>query len=171
MELSKSSIKNTIKKLQNIKNRTEQNMKLATIDLMNATYETLIKVLQENNLSKHINSINKEITFNGLGFRIWTNDWIIIFNEYGTGIKGQGTHPNSGDYQYNVKSQYKDEKGRWVYFNDDIDSFVTTSGMRAKHMFYDVQEALNKYAKEFYSSAINLAINDKQYQSFRNSLK
>lgn len=146
-------------------------MKLATIDLMNVTYDTLVKVLQVNNLSKHVSSINKELTNNGFGFRIWTTDMIIIFNEYGTGIKGEGTHPNPKDYKYNIQSEFKDENGRWVYYNDETGSYVTTSGMPAKHMFYDVEQALNKYAKQFYSTALNLALNDKQYQKFRNSLR
>lgn len=168
--LSTKSIQETIKKLQKIENRTEKNMILATKDLMEATYETLVKTFKENNLSGHVNSIHKELTNKGLGFRIWTNDWIVIFNEYGTGIKGQGTHPEP-KYQYNIDTEFKDEFGRWVYYNDDTNSFVTTSGMPAKHMFYDVQETLNKYAKEFYSTAISLSINDKQYQSFRKSLR
>lgn len=171
MNLSKKGIQETIKILQKINNRTEENMKLATKNLMEVTYETLVNVFNENNLSNHIESINKEITNNGLGFRIWTNDWIVIFNEYGTGIVGEGTHPKPNNYQYNVNTEFKDKFGRWVYFNENTNHFITTSGMPAKHMFYDVQELLNKYAKEFYSTAINLSLNDKQYQSFRNSLK
>lgn len=170
MELSKTSIQKTIKKLQNIKSRTSENMKLATIDLMGITFETLKKVLIANNLSNHIDEVKKEITNNGLGFRIWTTDMIIIFNEYGTGITGEGTHPEPKNYKYNVQSKFKDEKGRWVYYNDETLSYVTTDGMQAKHMFYDVEQALNSYASQFYSTAVNLALNDKQYQKFRKSL-
>lgn len=171
MNLSKKSIQEITKRLQNIENRTQENMKLATKDLMNVVYETLVKVFEANNLSSHIGSIKKEPDVDGLGFRIWTNDWVVIFNEYGTGIKGQGTHPKPKKYQYNMQSEFKDENGRWVYYNSTTESFVTTNGMIAKHMFYDVEEALNKYAKEFYSTAINQSLSNKKYQSFRTSLR
>lgn len=171
MQLSKKSIQETIAKVREIKNRTDENMKLATVSLMEATFESLVNVFKDNNLSNHINSLQKEINNNGYGFRIWTDDWIIIFNEYGTGIKGEGTHPNPSGYSYNIKTEYKDEFGRWVYYNDKTDSFITTSGMPAKHMFYDVEQLLKENAKEFYSTAVKLAINNEQYQTFRSSLR
>lgn len=170
IELSKKSIQEAISKLHQIKINTDENIKLATISLMNATYDSLVNVFRDNNLSNHISSIQKEIIDNGYGFRIWSNDWIVIFNEYGTGIKGEGTHPEPNGYSYNIKTDYKDEFGRWVYYNDDIGTFVTTSGMPAKHMFYDVEILLKENAKDFYSSAIKLAINNEQYQNFRGSL-
>ena len=170
MNLTSQSIQKTIQKLQKIENRTFENIKSATKDLMNITYDTLNKLFQENNLSEHIGNVSKELIDNGYGFKISTNDFIIIFNEYGTGVVGQGTHPKPNNYQYNIPSDSKDEFGRWVYKNK-YGEFKTTSGMEAKHIFYDIQELLDKYAKEFYSTAINLAIKDEQYQSFRNSLK
>lgn len=171
MQLSEKSIQEIIRKIQKIETRTDENMKLATKDLMEVAYSTLVKVYKENNLSNHISTIKKEITAKGFGFKIWTDDWVVIFNEYGTGVRGDGTHPDSGDYKYNVSSEFKDEFGRWIYYNDDLDSYITTSGMRAKHMFYDVEQAIRKYAKEFYSTAINLSLSDKAYQSFRESLR
>lgn len=138
---------------------------------MNATYESLVEIFKDNNLSGHVESINKEITDNGSGFRIWTNDWIVIFNEYGTGVKGEGTHPNPKGYTYNIKTKYKDELGRWVYFNNKTENFVTTSGMVSKHMFYDLEQILRENVKEFYNVALKLSINNKQYQAFRISLR
>lgn len=137
---------------------------------MEATYQTLCDVFKDNNLSNHINSIQKEISDNGTGFRIWCNDWIVIFNEYGTGVRGNGTHPNPDGYQYNIKSEYKDEFGRWIY-RDKYGKFHTTSGMGAKHMFYDVEQLLNELARDFYNNAVKLAINDEQYKAFRESLR
>lgn len=145
-------------------------MKLATIDLMNATLQALKDVFNENNLSNYIDTLQSEITDGGLGFRIWCNDWIVIFNEYGTGIKGEGTHPNPDGYQYNIKTEYKDEFGRWVY-KDKNGEFHTTAGMPAKHMFYDVEQMLKELAVDFYNVAVKRAINDEQYQSFRASLR
>lgn len=175
MELSKKSIQEVIQRLQRIENRTQENFMLATKDLMEATYQALVDVFNSNNLSNHINSINRELTNDGLGFRIWTNDWIVIFNEFGTGISGQGTYPSSTCYSYNSHKPTEKEielnipENHWIYYKDG--KFYITSGMPAKHMFYDVERLLNEYVKEFYQSAIKLAINDEQYQSFKASLR
>ena len=170
MDLSGKKIQEITKKLQNIENRIPENIKLATRDLMNVTYETLMQVFDANNLSNHKSAVQKDMIDNDMGFKIWTNDWVIIFNEYGTGIVGSGTHPNPKNYEYNKSSDSKDSQGRWIYFNEHANSYLTTSGMPAKHMFYDVEEAINKYAKEFYSSAINLALNNEKYHEFKKSL-
>ncbi len=170
IELSRKSIQNAIKELQKKENRIQENLILATQNLLEATLQALKDVFSDNNLSNHISSLNSEITNDGLGFRIWTNDWIVIFNEYGTGIKGTGTHPNPNGYQYNIKTEYKDELGRWVY-KDKYGEFHTTSGMPAKYMFYDVEQMLKELAKDFYNVAISRAINDEQYQAFKTSLR
>ena len=168
--LSPKSIQEATIQLQKIKNRFQQNIKLATYDLMNLSYNLMIEIFEKTNLSNHIKNLNKEIIGNGYGFKIWTDDWVVIFNEYGTGIIGSGTHPNPQNYQYNIQTSYKDKNGRWVYYNDDIESYISTYGMKAKHMFYDLEILLKEKMKEFYSIATECAINDEQYQSFRNSL-
>lgn len=171
INLSVQSLQEFQKKLQKIESRLKSNIKLATMDLMETTYELLIELYKNNNLKNHINTLHKEIISDGNGFRIWTNDWIVIFNEYGTGIIGSGTHPNSTGYQYNLQSQYKDKYGRWVYFNKKTESFITTKGMKAKHMYYDAEQIIKKYIGEYYNYAITCSVNDEQYQKFRNSLK
>ena len=171
MSLSKASIQESIKKIQRISDRLPKNIILATKDLMDASYDLLVEYYKKENLSNHISTLNKEIISDGYGFRLWTNDWIVIFNEYGTGVVGEGTHPDPKDYKYNIKTQYKDSTGKWVYFNDDLDSFITTRGMRAKHMFYDLEEQIKLYASKFYETAIECSLNDEQYQSFRESLR
>ena len=171
INLSIQTLQEVQKKLQKKENNLKNNIKLATIDLMETTYELLIELYKNNNLINHTNTLYRELIDDGNGFRIWTNDWIVIFNEYGTGVKGSGTHPNSMNYKYNIDSKYKDKNGKWVYFNKTIDSFVTTQGMVAKHMFYDAEEIIKRYIKDYYNHAITCTLNDEQYQSFRSSLR
>ncbi len=167
--MSTKSIQEAIARLQRVEIRTKENIRLATEDLMYATYNLLCNILKENNLSNHIGSIQVEITDGGFGFRIWTNDWIIIFHEYGTGIVGSNSpHPNptiSWVYDKNGHG----EKG-WKYRKKD-GTYGWTRGLPSKHIFYDVEQEIKKYAKDFYQTAINLAITDEQYQSFKNSLR
>ena len=166
--MSVKSIQEAIARLQRVENRTKENFILATSDLMNATYNLLCDILKENNLSNYISSINYEITDNGFGFRIWTNDWVLIFHEYGTGIVGSNNpHPNPTISWVYDKNEHG-EKG-WKYPKKD-GTYGWTRGLPSKHIFYDVEQEIRKYAKEFYQSAINLAITDEQYQNFRNSL-
>ena len=80
--MSKKSIQETIKKLESIKNRTNENLRLATVDLMESTYNMLKQLLEDNNLTNHIESLKTELTDDGLGFRIYTNDMIIIFHDF-----------------------------------------------------------------------------------------
>lgn len=171
MNLSQKSIQELVKKLKKIENRLKFNIKLATKDLMEITYLLLVENFNLNNLSNHINSLKCTLIDNGNGFKIWTNDWIVIFNEYGTGIKGIDTHPDPGNYKYNIQSKYKDDKGRWKYYDKKRDKFFTTSGMKSKHMFYDVEEIIKNHLKDLYSSAINCSINDEQYNSFLTSIR
>lgn len=160
IELSKKSIQETIKKLESIKNRTNENLRLATADLMNSTYDMLCQLLEENNLSNHISSLKAELTDDGLGFRIYTNDMIIIFHEYGTGIFNSN---GNGTPQWTYYSEkYTNEKGT---------HFFTTSGMPAKHIFYDVEQFLAENAKEYYNVAVEKTLTDEQYQSFKSSLR
>ena len=175
MELSKKSIQQAIQRLQKIENKIVGNVELATKDLMKATLQMLEDIFVENNLGNHIDSLKSELIENGTGFRIWCNDWIVIFNEYGTGVRGEGTHPNPNGYKYNQHKRTETEEklhipeNYWLYYKDG--NFYITNGMEAKRMFYDTEQALKEVAKEFYNVAINRAINDEQYQSFKTSLR
>ena len=150
-----------VKKLQSIENKTKENFQEATKDLMNATYEELIKLLNENNLSNHVSSVKAELSSDKLGFKIYTNDWIIVFHEFGTGIY------NSNKVTTNHSWTYYNEK----YTNSRGTHFFTTIGMPPKHIFYEVEESLKEVAKEYYSVALNKALKNESYQSFKESLR
>lgn len=63
-----------------------------------------------------------------------------IYVEYGTGIIGKGTHPDSGDYQYDANGHGADG---WFFF-DDEGVLHWTQGMEA-HMF--LYNAVNDFLK------------------------
>ena len=70
INLSVQSLQEFQKKLQKIESRLKSNIKLATMDLMETTYELLIELYKNNNLKNHINTLHKEIISDGNGFRI-----------------------------------------------------------------------------------------------------
>ena len=65
---------------------------------------------------------------------VYSSDPVIIYNEFGTGIRGtQDEWANKFGYQVNASG--KGESG-WVYPKDD-GTFGFTHGLPSRHMFYD----------------------------------
>ena len=56
INLSVQSLQEFQKKIQKIESRLKNNIKLATMDLMETTYELLIELYKNNNLKNHINT-------------------------------------------------------------------------------------------------------------------
>ena len=74
------------------------------------------------------------------------------FVEYGTGVVGQGTHPLSDRYQYDVNGHGNDG---W-YFRDDEGIIHFTKGMVAHRYMYN---AINDYYfKGYYKKLFEIAI-------------
>lgn len=58
-------------------------------------------------------AIREGATINGV---VYATSGHAAFVEFGTGIVGEGTYPiNINDYEYNMKSIYKDESGGWSW--------------------------------------------------------
>lgn len=77
---------------------------------------------------------------------LFINDcFYAAFVEYGTGIVGEGTHPDAKGYQYDVNSH--GENG-WYYFKDGQIHF--TKGMAAhRYMYNTLIDYLTEYRKIF----------------------
>lgn len=81
-----------------------------------------------------MNSFKKDVAAQSL-----INDcWYAALVEYGTGIRGKGTHPLPGDYVYDMNEHGEDG---W-YFYDAEGNLRWTNGMQA-HRF--MLEAVNDY--------------------------
>ena len=103
-------------------------------------YEELQKQCIDANLSNHIGNI--EVKYpeanNGIG-EISTNDQVIVFNEYGTGVVGKDNpHPALEGWEYDVNNH--GEEG-WIYPKKD-GTFGRTSGIASKKMFYNTKEKM-----------------------------
>lgn len=79
------------------------------------------------------------------------NCWYSALVEYGTGVKGQGTHPNSKDYQYDVNGH--GESG-WYFFDDENNLHFTTGMEAHRYMFNAIQDYVvgEEYKKIFEKS-------------------
>lgn len=140
--------------LERTKQLTRSNVLQATEWLMLKSHLKLVEIFERNNLQNHVGEIHSELTHGGFGFRIWTDDWVIFFNEFGTGIfNANGVSTNHP----------------WVYYKDN--SFHTTIGQRPKAMFGQLQNEIIRVMGDEYNSCIHLAFNQEQYNGFKSSLR
>lgn len=98
-------------------------------------YKRVIDNASYNHIVNHLSSIKKEdydpATKRGV---VYSSDPVIIYNEFGTGIRGtQDEWANKFGYQVNASG--KGESG-WVYPKGD-GTFGFTHGLPSRHMFYD----------------------------------
>lgn len=94
-----------VKALDSSTNQSTKELGEKSLDYMRKQY-------MENNMSSHTSNINLK-PYNHRykkGFIISSgDDEVAIYNEFGTGIVGEGTNPlaDSAGYEYNVNSVYK----------------------------------------------------------------
>ncbi|MCI9585263.1 MAG: hypothetical protein HFH45_01345 [Bacilli bacterium] len=128
--LSKDSFGNLAKQVTLYKQRYKTGVEKGIKEATQECYDFICKKMKENNLSSHIGNIQCDVE-NG---KISTTDIVIIFHEFGTGIKG--TQDDWADaFAYTVNKSGKGEKG-WYFHNDSKGYEGITHGLTAKHIFY-----------------------------------
>lgn len=120
--------------------------------LTKLAYETVKKNVGTYS-SNHISNIFMDFT--GNEGRVYTNDEVLIYNEYGTGIVGyKAPHPNTINgkeiFRYNTEGQ--DGKGGWWY--EENGDWHYTQGLPARQGFYLSREELKNIASKDISLAI-----------------
>jgi hypothetical protein len=139
-----SNIDEIIKSINKEKTAIEQGTKIAIHDLTQKAYEEVIDKCIKANLGNYIGSVKVKYpeANNGVG-EVSTDDMVIIFNEYGTGIVGKGNpHPAIDGWEYDINNH--GEAG-WVYPKKD-GTYGRTRGIRSKKMFYETSEDMKKEA-------------------------
>ena len=143
VELSQKSLENTKNLLKSYINNYEKgicdSVKMAT----EAMYNKVLQKCYENGIDNHTDAIHWDYDENTHTGRVWTNDYVLMFNEMGTGITGlYNPHPMLGNWKYDVNEH--GEKG-WWYPTDSprgvlcSDGVVRawTKGLPSRRMFYD----------------------------------
>lgn len=84
--------------------------------------------------------------------RLFNNYYTALWVEYGTGIIGEGTHPDPKGYQYDVNNH--DDEG-WVY-KDKNGNFHFTRGMEAhRYMYNALIDYLTQGANKIFEKAFD----------------
>lgn len=133
--LNKQSLQKASKELRILGKKLENGIE---IDIEKATkrlYELVIKNCTDVGITIHRNNIYWEYNPSTKTGKVWTNDIVIQFNEFGTGIKGtQDGWANN--FNYEVNQSGKGEKG-WFFKNEEHLYQGITHGIESRHMFYD----------------------------------
>ena len=135
--MSKQSLERAKKLIQQFEKEYKEGIQNAIKTATEAMYEKVLEHCHENDIYNHIDSIHWEYDEKTNIGRVWTNDWVLLFNEYGTGIVGsQNPHPSANGWKYDINEH--GEKG-WYYPKGD-GTYGWTKGLPSKHMFYDAFE-------------------------------
>ncbi len=159
--LSRSSFQKLIKDLEKYKSDLRKGANLGVKEASLKFYNLVIAKMKNYNLSNHISEVKYEdlSTDKTQAYRVYTNDIVIMFHEFGTGIKGtDDTWANS--FGYKVNDTGKGEAG-WWYPTDLSDPNphkwtdksgqlrALTHGLTSKHIFYESLKEIEKdLAKE-----------------------
>lgn len=161
MELSQKNLKEAKKQLLDIRKAYEKGIgnaiEKATVEL----YNFVIAYCQEYGIENDIKDIQYKYDETTNAGRVWTHNWVIIFNEMGTGITGkQNPHPNPSEpfksWKYDVNEH--GEKG-WYYPKGD-GTYGWTKGLPSRHMFNSAFEDMKQEFGDIVSVEIRKTVGD-----------
>lgn len=161
IELSKESLKQATKFLNDYKKAYQQGLDNAVLKATEMMYEKVKEYCYENGIVNHTNNIYMNYDYNTKTGKVWSDDMVIIFNEMGTGIVGsQNPHPspnpNFKGWKYDVNEH--GEKG-WYYPKDD-GTYGWTKGLPSRHMFFDAFEDIKFEIGDIVNIEINKTVGD-----------
>lgn len=134
IELSKQSLNAAKDLIREYKNNYERGICDSVRMATEAMYNKVLQKCYENGIHDHVDAIHwdyDEATRTG---KVWTNDYVLMFNEMGTGIVGlYNPHPMLGNWKYDINEH--GEKGWWYPKNDG--TYGWTKGLPSRRMFYD----------------------------------
>lgn len=168
--LSASQVNQLKKQLEKLKEAYNNGCKNLVEYATRRLYELFVENCKIHNIESPENRIQFEyIKETNIG-RVFTDDIVIIFNEFGTGIKGvQDEWANQ--YGYIVNKSGKGEFG-WWYPTDENDPNpykwldpngqlrALTHGLESRHMLYDAYMQLQSEFNEIVQMTIGKAIGD-----------
>lgn len=141
--LSNQSLQQLINDVKQYKNNLNKGVNNGVQKATELMYK-YVKEYARSVIDNHIDEIKMEYDKTKNIGKVYTNNWVIIFNEMGTGIVGSNNpHPSPlvKNWEYDVNKH--GEEG-WIYPKED-GTFGRTSGLPSRQMFY---KAYNQIKKE-----------------------
>lgn len=168
--MSVSQIQNLKSQLEKIKLAYSQGCENFVEYAIQRLYELFIQNCNSHNISNSEARIHYEYNKETKIGRVYTDDMVIIFNEFGTGIKGTQDEWAS-KYGYQVNASGKGAEG-WWYPTDENDPNphkwkdkdgqlrALTHGLNSRHMLYDAYMQLQSEIGEIIEMTIGKKIGD-----------
>jgi len=131
---------------------TNKGVKAAT----EALYKKVIDNCIEGNLSEFTSTIKYSYDETKKVGKVWTDDLVIIINEFGSGIGGPSEDLDKGyasKHGYTINMSGKGESG-WAYPKKD-GTYGWTHGIRSKKMFFNAFEEI----KREFGKYVNISLN------------
>ena len=153
--LSKNSFKDVADYLQRYKQAIQKGSENGIKTITQRALDIVKANCYENGINNHTENIYAEYDEATNTGKVYTNDFVIIFNEMGTGITGANNpHPNPSQSFSNWKYDVNEhgEKG-WKYPKED-GTYGWTKGLPSRHMFYDTYNQI----KEILGETISIEI-------------
>lgn len=135
--LGKNSFNHLAKQLSIVRDGIKQGANLGIEEATKKLYEKVIENCKAVGITKHDANIYYEYDKNTNIGRVWTDDVVIMFNEFGTGVVGKNnSHDWSKefDWQYDVNNH--GDKG-WLFYNEEEGFGGRTKGLEVRRMFYN----------------------------------
>lgn len=156
--LSRNSFNNLAKEIEIYKQRLNEGINLGIEEATKKLYDLVIKNCKENNITIHHNNIHYDYDKDNNVGRVWTKDIVIMFNEFGTGIKGtQDDWAN--EIGYKVNQSGKGEEG-WKFYNKEHKYGGITHGIVSKHMFINALKEIEPQLAKEISISISKTLGD-----------
>ena len=168
------------KDLTNLAEALNKSIDKTTKELGQKSLEYMQKQYANNNMGGHTGNINLKAYKKRYknGFVISSgNDEVAVYNEFGTGVVGEGTNPlaNEAGYEYNLNSPHKgtipdgaiQQYGReyceanttgntWWYWKNG--TWRHTEGMKGKNMYSSLVDELRDNAINDFKASVSQTI-------------
>lgn len=160
--LTRNSFLALSKEIKQYKKNLNNALKLGVKEASELFLQMVRDKCDEFNLSDHKDSIILEdiSTNTRVAYKIYTNDIVLIFHEFGTGINGeQDDWASSLNYTVNLSG--KGEKG-WYFYNEKGGYGGITHGLKQKHIFYECLKEIEPRLASEVQIVINKKLNYKK---------
>ena len=135
IDLSEKSLNNLIKEISQYGTNINEGLKLGVEEITHKLYKSILNKMAQYNLSNHESEVHETYDSKTKIGKVYTNDIVVIFHEFGTGIKGTQDDWASG-FDYTVNKSGKGEIG-WGFYNKERGYGGITHGLTTKHIFYE----------------------------------
>lgn len=124
-----------VRKIEQYGTNFQKGLSLGVQEATELAYKMILQKMDQYQLSEHKGNVSSSYDKEKNVGKVSTSDIVIIFHEFGTGIKGK-QDKWATEFGYEVNKSGKGKKG-WFFKNETHGYQGITHGLTAKHIFYE----------------------------------